>query len=49
MALGGQVVDLSGLHLLDNLHDAHGVAQVGIMEVETFVPLKVCDSFTVVY
>ena len=44
VALGGQVVDLVGTHLVNNLHDGHGVAQVGIMEVEVGLALEVGNA-----
>ena len=49
VALGGQVVDLVGPHLVDHLDDGHGVAQVGIVEVEVGLALEVGNALAEVH
>ena len=41
VALCGQVVDLGGAHAADDAQDAHGVAQVGVVQVEVGSALEV--------
>ena len=49
MALCCQVVYLSRAHVCHYAHDRHGVAQVGVMEVEMGPSFKVGYAFTMVY
>jgi hypothetical protein len=35
MALCGEVVDLVGLELVEELHEGHGVGEVSVVEVES--------------
>jgi len=44
MALCGEVVDLVGAHLAHHLDDAHGVAEVGVVEVEVGLALQMGDA-----
>ena len=44
MGLGGQIVDFIRLHLFYHLEHAHGVAEVGVMEVEVGMPFEVGDA-----
>ncbi len=46
MALGCEVVDLVGAHLAHDLDDAHGVAEVGVVEVEVGLALQMRDALT---
>ena len=48
MALCCKIVDFSRLHLVDNLHKAHRIAHISIMEVELGVALKVSNTLTIV-
>ena len=48
MALGGEVVDFVGTHLVEHLDYGHGVAQVGVVQVEVGVALEVGYAFAVV-
>ena len=49
MALGREVIDFSRLDLAHNLHEAHGVAHVGVVQVEIRPAFEVGDAFTVVH
>ena len=49
MALCCQVVYLCRAHVCHYAHDRHGVAQVGVMEVEMGPSFKVGYAFTMVY
>ena len=48
VALGGEVVDLRGAHVGDDADNGHGVAEVGIVEVEVGAALKVGDALAVI-
>ena len=48
MALGGKVVDLRGAHVGDDADDGHGVAEVGVVEVEVGAALEVGDALAVI-
>ena len=48
VALGGEVVDLRGAHVGDDADDGHGVAEVGIVEVEVGAALEVGDALAVI-
>ena len=48
MALCSEIVDFSRLHLVDNLHKAHRIAHISIMQVELGVALKVGNTLTIV-
>ena len=48
VALGGEVVDLRGAHVGDDADDGHGVAEVGVVEVEVGTPLEVGDALAVI-
>ena len=48
MALGGKVVDLRGAHVGDDADDGHGVAEVGVVEVEMGAALEVGDALAVI-
>ena len=45
MALGRKIVNLVGADLVDDLDDGHGIAHVGIVEVEMGRALEVGDPF----
>ena len=49
MALGREVVDFGRLHLPHHLHEAHGVAHVGIVQVEIRLAFEVGDAFTEIH
>ena len=49
MALGGKVVNFRGAYLADNLHDTHGVAQVGVVQMKVRSALQVGDALSVIY
>jgi len=49
MALGREVIDFSRLDLAHDLHEAHGVAHVGVVQVEIRLAFKVCNAFAVVH
>ena len=49
MALGREVIDFSRLDLAHNFHEAHGVAHVGVVQVEIRPAFEVGDAFTVVH
>ena len=49
MALRGQVVDFVGSHLVDDLHDRHGVAEVGIMQMEAGMTFEMRYPLAVVH
>jgi len=44
VALSGKVVDLSRANLAHDLHDAHGVAKISVVEMEIGASLDMCDS-----
>ena len=46
VALGRKVVDLIGLHLVHHLDYRHGVAQVGIVQVEVGLALQMGNALT---
>ena len=48
VALGGEVVDLRGAHVGDDADDGHGVAEVGVVEVEVGAALEVGDALAVI-
>ena len=48
MALGGEVVDLVGPHDADDGEDAHGVAQIAVVQVEVRVTLQMGDALAVI-
>ena len=48
MALGGEVVDLVGPHGADDGEDAHGVAQIAVVQVEVRVTLQMGDALAVI-
>ena len=48
VALGGEVVDFVGAHGADNGQDAHGVAEVAIVQVEVGMAFQVGNALTVV-
>ena len=48
VALGGKVVDFVGAHGADNGQDAHGVAEVAIVQVEVGMAFQVGNALTVV-
>ena len=48
MALGCQVVDLVGPHGADDGEDAHGVAQIAVVQVEVRVTLQMGDALAVI-
>ena len=48
VALGGEVVDLRGAHVSDDADDGHGVAEVGVVEVEVGAALEVGDALAVI-
>ena len=48
VALGGEVVDLRGAHVGDDADNGHGVAEVGIVEVEVGAALEVGDALAVI-
>ena len=48
VALGGEVVDLRGAHVGDDADNGHGVAEVGIVEVEVGAALEVSDALAVI-
>ena len=48
VALGGEVVDLRGAHVGDDADNGHGVAEVGVVEVEVGAALKVGDALAVI-
>ena len=49
MALGREVIDFGRLDLAHDLHEAHGVAHVGVVQVEIRLAFKVCNAFAVVH
>lgn len=49
MALSGQVINFGRLNLAHHLHETHGVAHVGIVQMEIRGSLEVSYTFTVVY
>ena len=48
MALGCKVVYLIGLHIHDDLYQAHGVSHVGIMQMKVWMTLQMGDSLAVI-
>ena len=48
VALGGEVVDLRGAHVGDDADNGHGVAEVGVVEVEVGAALEVGDALAVI-
>jgi len=48
VALGGEVVNLRGAHVGDDADNGHGVAEVGIVEVEVGAALEVGDALAVI-
>jgi len=46
MALGSEIVYLIGLHLIHHLDYRHGVAQVGIVQVEVGLALQMGNALT---
>ena len=48
VALGGEVVNLRGAHVGDDADDGHGVAEVGVVEVEVGAALEVGDALAVI-
>ena len=48
VALGSEVVDLRGAHVGDDADDGHGVAEVGVVEVEVGAALEVGDALAVI-
>ena len=49
MALGGQIVDFIGANLADDGHQAHGISQIPIVEMEILVPLQMGDTLPVIH
>lgn len=49
VALGSEVVDLVGFHLVEHLDDRHRVAEVGIMKMEVRMTLKMGDALAEVH
>jgi len=48
VTLGGEVVNLRGAHVGDDADDGHGVAEVGVVEVEVGAALEVGDALAVI-
>ena len=46
MALRGEIIDFCGLHFAHNLQDAHGIAEIGIMQMEVGMTLQMSDALT---
>lgn len=49
MALCRQIIDFVRTYLAHDLHDAHRVAQVGVVQVEVRASLKMRDALAVVH
>ena len=49
MRLCGKVIDLSGLHFAYKLDERHGVAHIGIVEVEMWGTFQMCDAFAEIH
>ena len=45
MRLCGKVIDLGGLHFAYEFDERHGVAHIGIVEVEMWGAFQMCDAF----
>ena len=48
VTLGGEVVNLRGAHVGDDADNGHGVAEVGVVEVEVGTALEVGDALAVI-
>ena len=49
VALGREVIDFGRQDLAHDLHKAHGVAHVGVVQVEIRLAFKVCNAFAEVH
>ena len=49
MALRRKIVDLVGPYLAHDMHDRHGVAKVGVMQMEMRMAFKMCDPLTEIH
>ena len=49
VALGSKVIDFGRLDLAHNFHEAHGVAHVGVVQMEVRLSLEVGNTFAVVH
>ena len=49
MALGREVIDFSRLDLAHNFHEAHGVAHVGVVQMEIGPAFEVCNALAKIH
>ena len=49
MALSGEIIYFVGHHLAHKLHQRHRVAHIGIVQVEIWQSLQVCDALAIIH
>ena len=49
MGLCSEVVDFIRANLADNLHHAHRIAEISVMEMEVRIVLQMCNSLAIIH